>query len=541
MKKSKRIISFAAAFVMIAAINVQPAGTIMSDIIPAAGITANAETAKSFNMPCEYGSWDFDVILGSKSSDGYYYNAKLTLTGLRKKTKASTDIIIPETVNYNAKIGDKEYKLKNAKIISIGESAMSDENITSISIPASVTEIGQFAFALNYKLTTVSFKSGSQLKTIKANAFNQCTSLTSITLPNSLKTIEDYAFCTTQSLKSITIPSGVSSFSDNCLEHSNITSINCNLNLIDNMFCFLKNLKQLKTINGESLYSGDTLNSKYLNLVLKSCNEANIGDVTGLDVYMDNYLNKLVQDLTRSCKNDFQKVKILADWIANRVSYDTDEFHIDRNGNEVYGDTMDKNHCDYSIFFNNKSVCEGIARGYYQLLTYAGIDTYLVCSNDHKHLWNMVEINGNMYQVDATRYINNNRDTKYLHIEDDTFSSTDKNCYFYSYDKHTTISYTQNLDLHIIKNYNQKIVHDIECMNYLGDGNLDGKVDRTDLQLLSTYVMNHNKRTGIKLLGAFDINGDNKVDQSDLAKMNEYINNKSSSTTLMEDYYMFGK
>jgi len=84
--------------------------------------------------------------------------------------------------------------------------------VDTVTIPASVTTIGFFAFAgdeiFPVALTTVNFAAGSQLKTIDTGAFYYCTNLKSITIPTSVTTIGSQAFMYS-GLTSITIPPNV--------------------------------------------------------------------------------------------------------------------------------------------------------------------------------------------------------------------------------------------------------------------------------------------------------------------------------------------
>ena len=78
----------------------------------------------------------------------------------------------------------------------------------SITLPASLTSIGGTgAFIGCTSLTTVIFESGSQLETIGYGAF-LLTGLTSITLPASLITISEYAFYNSSSLTTVSFDSG---------------------------------------------------------------------------------------------------------------------------------------------------------------------------------------------------------------------------------------------------------------------------------------------------------------------------------------------
>ena len=85
----------------------------------------------------------------------------------------------------------------------------SRENLISISLPNTVTEIGEAAFDHCPNLTTVTFN--NNLVTIGPGAFIGCAKLTNVILPESLTTIGNSAFNSCTSLKSITIPAGVTS------------------------------------------------------------------------------------------------------------------------------------------------------------------------------------------------------------------------------------------------------------------------------------------------------------------------------------------
>ena len=69
--------------------------------------------------------------------------------------------------------------------------------ITTANIPASVTYN-----SVSYSVTSIN------------EAFCECTSLTYVTIPNSVTSIGDYAFCECTSLTSVTIPNSVTSIGD---------------------------------------------------------------------------------------------------------------------------------------------------------------------------------------------------------------------------------------------------------------------------------------------------------------------------------------
>ena len=93
-------------------------------------------------------------------------------------------------------------------VTTIGEWAFLDcSSLTSVTIPDSVTTIGDGAFHRCSSLTSVTIP--DSVTTIGDDAFAVCSSLTSIIIPDSVTTIGDFAFYYCSSLTSVTIPDSV--------------------------------------------------------------------------------------------------------------------------------------------------------------------------------------------------------------------------------------------------------------------------------------------------------------------------------------------
>lgn len=102
-------------------------------------------------------------------------------------------------------------KLNLSGVVSIEGSAFSgNQSLTSITIPASVTEIKKGAFNACSNLTEVIFEQNSSITTIDKNVFNNCLNLESVDLTNltALTTIDDCAFLSTD-IKEFCIPETV--------------------------------------------------------------------------------------------------------------------------------------------------------------------------------------------------------------------------------------------------------------------------------------------------------------------------------------------
>ena len=108
-------------------------------------------------------------------------------------------ITIPEKV----RIGGKVYT-----VTSIGYAAFEGcSSLTSIKIPEGVTSIGSYAFKRCGSLTSIKIPDG--VTSIGYNAFENCSSLTSINIPESVTSIGGGAFSDCASSPSMNIPEGV--------------------------------------------------------------------------------------------------------------------------------------------------------------------------------------------------------------------------------------------------------------------------------------------------------------------------------------------
>ena len=97
--------------------------------------------------------------------------------------------------------------------------------LTSINLPAGITEIGSSAFDGCSGLTSLTLPAG--ITSIDWYAFEDCSGLTSLTLPAGITYIGHYAFWGCSGLTSLTLPTGITSIGDGTFWGcSGLTSIN---------------------------------------------------------------------------------------------------------------------------------------------------------------------------------------------------------------------------------------------------------------------------------------------------------------------------
>ena len=170
---------------------------------------------------------DLDVIIPPKSPEG---DRVTSIDDFAFKYRSYlTSITIPNSVtnigNYAFYDCTAEIVWGNdPSIVIIGRYAFSNYRGTSITIPKSVTSIGYAAFDCCTKLTSITIP--DSVMSIGYAAFAGCSSLTSVTLGKGLTSIGDSVFYECSSLESITITGKVTSIKDGAFYNcSSLTSI----------------------------------------------------------------------------------------------------------------------------------------------------------------------------------------------------------------------------------------------------------------------------------------------------------------------------
>nr|WP_288555460.1 leucine-rich repeat domain-containing protein [uncultured Mediterraneibacter sp.] len=140
-----------------------------------------------------------------------------------------TTVKLPSTlkkIGYRAfdRLGATEIELPEG-LEEIGEEAFENSEIKELKIPASVKKIDARAFYSMDKLTKVEFAEGAKLESVGAYAFNHCTALEKVVLPDSVKTLESGAFSYCYQLSDLTLSKNLTTLGDGVFSGSGIGSI----------------------------------------------------------------------------------------------------------------------------------------------------------------------------------------------------------------------------------------------------------------------------------------------------------------------------
>lgn len=205
-------------------------------------------------------------------------------------------VIIPDTINGLpvTGIGDHAFYDIGSRDNYLRRPVRIPLQLTSITIPNSVTSIGNEAFRSNTALTNVvmgdsvtnlgkrtfsdcyrlsNIKISDSVISIQTQAFATCTSLTSITLPSKVTSIEHGAFDACRNLTAIKIPDSVTNIGDQafeeCFSLTNVIFGNSVAKIGENAFVQCRSLTSLTfpsslTYIGGSVFGGcDRLTTFY--------------------------------------------------------------------------------------------------------------------------------------------------------------------------------------------------------------------------------------------------------------------------------------
>ena len=184
------------------------------------------------------------------------------------------------------------------------------KNAISVTLPSSLESIGENNFSNFTKLETVTIPDNSKLKYIYTRAFERCTSLKSINLPQGLESIYSRAFYTCSNLTNLKLPSTLTridelAFSNGPRFKNNELTVPKGVTTIKSRSIY--NINDLKTINVENgvtkiekyaFADNDSLKNVYLPESFKSIDvlafkSYNYEKYSACDIYIDKYKDSI--------------------------------------------------------------------------------------------------------------------------------------------------------------------------------------------------------------------------------------------------------
>ena len=185
---------------------------LMAGLLPA--FIANSQEACEFQYPETNGIW-YTVLdeelktVETRAGTANMVSGKIELT--YGNTYAG-NIELPSTVSD----GTETYT-----VVKIGDFGF--KGLTGISMPETLTEIGQGAFLNNIGLTTVTIP--SSVNVIGISVFADCSELVSVSLPDGLTEIPTSLFTSCSKLTDVSIPAGVTTIGGNAFSRTAISSV----------------------------------------------------------------------------------------------------------------------------------------------------------------------------------------------------------------------------------------------------------------------------------------------------------------------------
>ena len=179
------------------------------------GVKVSLEQGKTYHLGIalsdKEAKWKIEQV--KESSDYTYRVLSDNTVEILKYSGAESNVTVPD-------------KIDNKVVKCVGYGAFAEnENIVGVTIPAQVTDLQYGVFASCANLETVTFKAGSKLQKIAARAFENCSKLQSISLPDSVQTIEEKGFAYCKNLGTVDLGNGLKEIDNYTFYHSGVTRI----------------------------------------------------------------------------------------------------------------------------------------------------------------------------------------------------------------------------------------------------------------------------------------------------------------------------
>ena len=167
-----------------------------------------------FALSAQTWAYDFSYTYQGQTLHYYIVDGNALIIPSDSYTNLTGSLTIPSSVTYN----DTTYSVTS--IVSYAFEGCS--GLTSVTIPNSVTSIGSRAFEDCSGLTTVNFNATNCTSMCNMEfdfpVFYRCTALATLNIGDNVTNIPNYAFYTCSSLTSVTIPNSVTSIGSRAFE-----------------------------------------------------------------------------------------------------------------------------------------------------------------------------------------------------------------------------------------------------------------------------------------------------------------------------------
>ncbi|MEF9951506.1 MAG: transglutaminase domain-containing protein [Clostridium sp.] len=124
--------------------------------------------------------------------------------------------------------------------------------------------------------------------------------------------------------------------------------------------------------------------------------EKELSEIKKQNLEVEKSVKKIISNIITPSMSDFEKEKVIHDYIVNNTRYDNENF--EKNTTPI------ESHTAYGVFKNKTAVCEGYAIAMKKLLDEANVESLIVIGKADKydHAWNLVRLEDNWYHVDPT-------------------------------------------------------------------------------------------------------------------------------------------
>lgn len=219
---------------------------------------------------------------------------------------------------------------------------------------------------------------------------------------------------------------------------------------------------------------------------------------------VDAAAEQLLTSLDLEGKSDYEKVRAVYQWMCGNIEYDYDN---------LYDETYMLKYSAYAALINRTAVCQGYASLLYRLCLEMDIDCRVIVGegNGGAHAWNIVELGGKYYNLDATwdaSYYEVTNDFTFFLRTNNTFGDHVRDA-AYATDEFNA-EYPMGAE-----DFNPEAYHPVP-----GDINGDGELNNKDLTRLFQQLSGWDVEVQEV---AMDINGDGNIDNKDLTRLFQYL------------------